>query len=364
MASNAVEYLKNNIKIKDLLEKYGVTEFHGEGKGRCKCPIHGSNNPTSFAYDTEQNLWYCHSGCNTGGDIFDFIITKEHMIGDHAFMQSVHFISELFNIDISNMSIEMRTINYMQETRKWIQQMTKKTTIDDIEPYDIAQLGTLYKLNSYRNFTKETLDYFGIKYCEKAIIYDKISNKEIHINQRIVVPIYHNNMLIGVTMRKTRKQDMIKWLHQPSGIYMGNYIYNSNNIKADKPILITEGCGDVWNAHQNGYDNVCAMFGAHMTDTQESILLSKGYELLLGLDPDYAGIKATQDIYSRLRHKMNIRFLNVPIGQDVGDLTKEKTSNLLNNTLTYLHWLMLEHVDDIVNKNMNMKGWIQKWITN
>jgi DNA primase len=100
-----------------------------------------------------------------------------------------------------------------------------------------------------------------------------------------------------------------------------------------------------------------------MTDTQETILLSKAYELLLALDPDYAGIKAMQDIYNRLKHKMNIRFLNVPIKHDVGDLTKEKTLELLNNTLTYLKWLQLEHVDDIVNKNLNMKGWIKKWIT-
>jgi DNA primase len=169
-------------------------------------------------------------------------------------------------------------------------------------------------------------------------------------------------MLIGVTMRRTTTH-LIKWLHQPSGIYMGNYIYNANNIKLGKPVMITEGCGDVWNAYQNGYDNVVAMFGAHMTDTQETILLSKAYELLLALDPDYAGIKAMQDIYNRLKHKMNIRFLNVPIKHDVGDLTKEKTLELLNNTLTYLKWLQLEHVDDIVNKNLNMKGWIKKWIT-
>jgi DNA primase len=143
---------------------------------------------------------------------------------------------------------------------------------------------------------------------------------------------------------------------------MGNYIYNINKTTSDMPVLIVEGCGDVWNTYQNGYSNVVGMFGAHMTDAQETILLSTTYELILGLDPDYAGIKAMQDIWNRLHLKMNIRFLNVPIRNDVGDLTKEKTLELLNNTLSHIQWLQLEHVNDIVDKNISMKEWINKWI--
>jgi DNA primase len=360
MPNNAVDYLKENINVLELLKLYGVDNYTGTSKVRCKCPIHGGNNPTSFVYDVEKKLWFCHSGCYRGGDIFDFIMMKENL----SFMQSVHYLAELFKFDISSMTIEMRTIDYIQDTRKWIQQMTKHTTVQNIEEYDITQLGKLYGLNSYRNFTEEILDYFMVKYCEKAVICDKISKKEIYVTKRIVVPIYYNDILIGVTMRKTLKHDSPKWLHQPSGIYMGNYIYNINKIKQDKPIMIVEGCGDVWNAYQNGYENTVGMFGAHMTDTQKTILLSTTYELILALDPDYAGIKAMQNIWERLRLKMNIRFLNVPIGQDVGDLTKEKTSELLNNTLSHIQWLQLEHVNDIVDKNINMKGWIQKWIVN
>ncbi len=356
MPNNAVEYLKNNIDFIELLKLYGVDEFHGTEKIRCKCPLHGSNNPTSFIYDTQRKLWYCHSGCFRGGDLFDFIMIKENM----SFAQSVNYIAKLFTIDISNMSIDMRTVNYIQETRKWIRQMVKHTSIDEIKPYDISVLGKLYNLNNYRNFTKETLSYFNVKYCTNATIYDIINNREIQIQERIIVPIYHNNALIGVTMRSTRQNEP-KWLHQPSGIYMGNYVYNEQNIVLDKPLMITEGCGDVWNAYQNGYSNVIAMFGAHMTEMQETILLSKTYNILLALDPDYAGIKAMQNIYERLRFKMNIEFLNVPIGNDVGDLNKEKTKSLLNNILTYKDWSQFEYVDDIINKNISMKDWDCKW---
>jgi DNA primase len=203
MPNNAVDYLKENIDMLEVLKLYGVDEYAGTSKIRCKCPIHGGNNPTSFVYDTEKKLWFCHSGCYRGGDIFDFIMIKENL----SFIQAVNYLADLFKVDISSMTLEMRSIDYIQETKKWMQQMMKRTTINDIEPYDITQLGKLYGLNSYRNFTEEILDYFMVKYCEKAVICDKISKKEIYVTKRIVVPIYHNDILIGVTMRKTLKQD-------------------------------------------------------------------------------------------------------------------------------------------------------------
>lgn len=357
MAHNAVEYLKKNIDVRTLLEHYNARKIHGTHKIRCCCPIHGGDNPTAFVYDTQRKLWYCHTGCKTGGDVFDFVMLMEHI----SFAEAVQYVADMFNYDISNMSIETRTIDYIQETKQWIQQMLKKTIVSELEEYDITQLGTLYKLNSYRNFTKETLEYFGVRYCQSATIYDIINNRELHINKRIVVPVYQNKILVGVTMRRTINEP-VKWIHQPNGIYMGNYIYNIDSIQnITQPLMIVEGTGDVWNAHQNGYTNVVGMFGSHMTEQQEALLITKTYNIILALDPDYAGIKAMQDIYKRLCLKMSITFLNVPIHSDVGDLNKEKTESLINNTLTYSQWQKLEHVNDIIEKNMSMKGWKNKY---
>jgi putative DNA primase/helicase len=46
------------------------------GELRGACPIHGGDGP-NFAVDAGTGVWFCHSACQEGGDVFDFLMRRE-----------------------------------------------------------------------------------------------------------------------------------------------------------------------------------------------------------------------------------------------------------------------------------------------
>ncbi len=43
------------------------------GEWRAPCPLHGSDHRKgSLAINKETGCWFCHSGCGSGGNIFEF----------------------------------------------------------------------------------------------------------------------------------------------------------------------------------------------------------------------------------------------------------------------------------------------------
>ncbi|MDD3414850.1 MAG: CHC2 zinc finger domain-containing protein [Lachnospiraceae bacterium] len=351
---NAVDFILQNVKFNDLLDYYNINyNMHGDMIRAC-CPIHNGTNPTAFVADINKGLYYCHTGCKQGGNIIGFVEKIENI----KFRNAIDKISEIMNIDISNMEI-LNTQKSVDDTKKWIDMMKTKVYKKESEEFDISLFGNLYQINSYRNYSKQTLDKFGVKYCEHATF--KTNGKEIFVDNRIIVPIYYNDLLVGATMRSTKKSQ-IKWLHQPNGIITGNYLYNIDNMQNTliDGIMLVEGCGDVWNAWQCGYDNAVSSFGSNLTTTQENILTTKTYYVILAYDCDYAGIYANIKAYKMLKDKMKINVANIPLFKDIGCLTQKEFNDVIGNLLSFNEWSKQQHIKDIYEK-MTMKEWNKKW---
>jgi DNA primase len=318
---DAVSYIKQIVNPLDLLKHYNakcITESSTDI--RCKCPIHGGDNPTAFVFNKENKLWFCHTRCNTGGDIYDLVMQIEHL----DFVGAVQRIAEIFGINISKMAIKVRTDKTLQDTKKWIQ--TMRDIVDskvENKAFDISILGDLYTIKSYRQFNSETLNHFGIKYCKN--------------NARVVVPIYENKQLVGVTMRRTNKHPA-KWLHQPTGLQMRNILYNFDNVESNQPLIICEGVFDVLGYWQNGFTNVVATFGCHMSEEQEKLILKKTYDIILSYDNDTAGAVGTNNVIKSLKDKVNIRVADLPDGFDPGMASHEQLEHALINALRIHQW--------------------------
>lgn len=318
--NNAVEYLKANADVYMLLQYYNTQSISRSGRDiRCCCPIHRGNNSTAFVFNTSRNLWFCHTGCQEGGDIYDLVMKMESV----SFEESVQRVATILNIDISEMEITLRADSLVRETKQWIETMKMLFCKEKVKSFDISILGKLYTLNSYRHFDKETLGYFDIKYCE--------------LNKRIVVPIYANDILIGVTMRRTTNHPA-KWLHQPSGLVTGNHLYNLNNIKKGEEIILVEGVWDALSYWQTGYENVVASFGCHLSEEQERLILRNTYDLIVSYDSDIAGICGTNNIIERMKHKINIKIASIPQGKDAGELNNKEIINAIQNSKSIKEW--------------------------
>lgn len=314
---NAVNYIKENLTkdlIQELLSKY-CSHISDTGDGfRTNCPIHHGDNPTSFVWNYDNGLWFCHSGSCGGGDIFDFIANIYNLDIETQFKTIVIKTAEELNIDIQGLKMGERASRAIKETRRWIDYMLSKKPKKNL-PYDIKKIGKLKPLNSYRNFTKNTIDYFHGSYSE--------------LYNRIVVPLYdEQNNTVGVSLRRINSKEQAKWLHIPKHLNTRLIIYNQANIDGNK-ITLVEGAFDVWNLYQIGVKNMGATLGAHITKEQEDIILQNYTDVELMFDKDRAGILATIKAIKQLKDKVNLTIRDLGEYNDPGEIPSKEAFNEL-----------------------------------
>ena len=63
---------------------------------------------------------------------------------------------------------------------------------------------------------------------------------------------------------------------------------------------------DCFRVHQAGYHNVVALMGDSLSEVQEQLLLGRLPQLVLMLDGDQAGQRASQQLAARLRRKVSL----------------------------------------------------------
>lgn len=323
---NAVDFIKDRVDFLDLLNHYGARQINSVGDYiRCCCPIHGGDNPTAFVYNKNTKLWYCHTGCDTGGSLFDFVM----LIEDISFVESIAKIAEIFNIDISNMEIAERASQTQREIKQWLEYMRRKKKQKVNRPFDLAELEytDLKQVTSFRHFTGETLEKYQCLLADQIKV--RRDEKVYTLKNRLIVPIYQEGILIGATCRKTKSEDFgAKWTTLPVNIETGIALYNYDSIIKGKPVIVVEGPFDVWNMEQLGFENVVASFGSHLTTDQIKLLQKVTLDLILCYDPDKAGLKATERVLPEVKNKFNTSIMLLPNQKDPGELSEDEISQI------------------------------------
>jgi DNA primase len=318
----ATTLILNNIDVHKILEHYKFNGIKNDGEFiRCCCKIHDGDNPTSFVINTRTGLWFCHSHCG-GGDIFSLVEKLENI----DFISSVKWLSEFFHIDISNLPIKERKLDYMDELQKFIKvvKSKRKKTVNEFS-IDVPIKGVV----SYRKFNPETIKHFNLGFVEKVILKKK-DGEDYTLRNRLVFPVMFEGIQVGISFRRIKHTDYPKWSHQPANIETGDYLYNYDEAK-DKPVItICEGITDVWAFYEIGIPAV-ACFGAHVTPNQYKLLLKTGADLVFSFDGDDAGIKATNNAIKTFKNKANISTIHLNNGEDPENIDREELKKRYDN---------------------------------
>ncbi len=76
IAESEIEKLKQSINLAEVIRARGV-ELKRKGKQLWGlCPFHSEDEP-SFAVDERKGLWKCLGKCQTGGDVFSFVMKAD-----------------------------------------------------------------------------------------------------------------------------------------------------------------------------------------------------------------------------------------------------------------------------------------------
>lgn len=287
---------------RDFFMLHGVKGITKTKDGfRCSCPLHNSNNKTTFGWNDKDKFWYCFVE-NIGGNIVTFV---KYYYNLHTLDEAIKKTASILNINTNGLESGIGELLERVEIKKWINYVNQST--EGIKNFELKTLGARYSLNNYRGFDKEFLDKYNITFLKDL--------------NRICFPFYDiDGNVVGASLRKVNDKDKIKWLHKPIGIATGSLLYNLNNCKGFDTVYIVEGIIDALRLIQLGIPNVVATFGARITKEQFLILSKYFLTLNIAFDNDDAGRLATQKAIHLYKGLININVLQIEGFKDVGGI--------------------------------------------
>jgi DNA primase len=298
--------VKSAISMEQLLEHYGLRDrFKKSGDSLSgPCPIHKGENPTQFRVSVSKNIWNCFSECKRGGNTLDFISRMENVTVHAAALKAI----EWFGIQCIAVSKDSEhDAHYPRDSvrSEVIQKPAPQKPVaasERISPNKPLKfrLDRLEREHPYlveRGLTPETSADFGLGYCTKGMMAERIAIPILNPEGGVVA--YAGR----VPGEPTDAQPKYKL---PQGFRKSLELFNIDRaIKEpmDKPLVIVEGFFDCMKLHQNGCRRVVALMGSSMSNAQEELIrkyTDSRSQVIVMLDEDEAGQTGREDIALRL----------------------------------------------------------------
>jgi len=309
------------------------------------CPFH-KEKTGSFHVSPERGTWHCF-GCGLGGDGFSFIEKIEGV----DFKGALKILAEKAGVQITTIyrsedseevSRKERLHALMSRAGEWYagkfpgspaESYAKKRGLAD-ETIRNWRLGfapeawrTLLEALAAEGFSTQELLAAGlIKEADgkPGTYYDRFRN-------RLMFPIRDAaGRVVAFTGRALADDDLAKYLNSPetelyhkSDILFGMDIAK-DAIRVRKFTMLVEGQIDVLHAHQAGFTNAVALSGTALTDRHLGLMKRFSENLMLVLDADPAGLKATaRSAALALAQGLRVKAARLPKGKDPADLISE-----------------------------------------
>jgi DNA primase len=292
--------VKAAITMEQVLEHYGILDKFKPGTDSLNgpCPIHKGSNPTQFRVSLSKNIWNCFSECKHGGNVLDFIAEMENVSIHAAALKAI----EWFNLDPEAMAANSDKVESGETERpapapkvapvaeKSVPNTPLKFRLDKLErehPY----------LTEQRGLTLETIVDFGIGFCSKGMMADRIAIPIHNVKGEVVA---YAGRFPGEPGEDTPKYKL------PPGFRKSQELFNLDRAvkePANQPLIIVEGFFDAMKLHQHGCRKVVALMGSTMSAAQEELIrqhTNRQSHVIVMLDENDAGKAGCEDIACRL----------------------------------------------------------------
>lgn len=334
--------LRAKLKIADVLSMYNV-KFKVKGdRATAFCPLpghkgsgDGKRHSPSFSVHLGKGIFQCFS-CGGKGNVLDFACLMEGgSPDDPAFLRKTALrLQETF----------AATEKPAQPSAKFPAASDVKAPQNELEPSDSGivnapldfELKHLDPHHAYlpsRGFDKETITHFGLGFCSKGMMADRIAiplhdagGKLIGYAGRVVDDEKVSDENPKYRFPGTRERNGQTYLFRKS-----EFLYNGHRIK--KPIddlIIVEGFASVWWLSQHGYNNVVGLMGGSISSRQTELvngLLNPGGRLWIFTDGDPAGEHGAHDVFSHVAPSRSVRWIKID-GRQPTSLSADELSTV------------------------------------
>jgi DNA primase len=298
--------VKAAITMEQVLTHYDVLDrFKRSGDSLSgPCPIHQGENPTQFRVSISKSIWNCFSQCKCGGNVLDFISRMENVSIHGAALKAIKW----FDLNPESMSVntdEERQIDAPKEdtvsrpkpVAKKAVVVPEKSTPNPPLKFRLDKLERDHPYLTERGLTLETIMDFGVGYCSKGMMVERIAIPIRNADGQVVA---YAGRVVDESDEDTPKYKL------PPGFKKRLELYNLDRAieeSEDKPLVIVEGFFDCMMLHQHGCRKVVALMGDSMSTDQEELIrqhTTKKSHVIVMLDENDAGKAGRDDIACRL----------------------------------------------------------------
>jgi DNA primase len=313
----SIDDIKSRIDIVDLVSE--TVQLRRSGKSYTGfCPFHPNSRTPAFVVFPESGTWRCFGQCNEGGDIFKFVMKKENW----DFPEALRYLAERAGVQLKPPTPEEQVA---AEEHDELRSLLEEAVVF----YRHQLLNTapgkdaLAYLRTKRGLKDETIEAFGLGYApggwelttqhfkskgfteELLLACGLVSQSEsgsVHdrFRHRVMFPIRdERGRMAGFGARILNPDDVPKFLNSPQTALFdkGRLLYGLDRarkaIRSDDQAVIVEGYLDVIAVHQAGFANAVSPMGTALTEQQLYLLKRFSRRIILALDSDAAGDKAT-----------------------------------------------------------------------
>lgn len=346
-----IQQVKEAVNIVDIIGQY-VELKHAGNSHKGLCPFHGESSPSFFVSEAMQR--YKCFGCQETGDVFNFLEKYEGV----TFYEALQQLAEK-----SGITLETTTRSKEDEEREEILEvlqltsayyhyvLTKHTAGQEARAY-LKERGTnnesitLFQLGYSLNAWEGLMSYlhkkkkFPLSTLEKAglIIKGKTGKYYDRFRGRIMFPLKnHRGKVVGFSGRLLdAAAKEAKYINSPETLlyHKSQMLYGYSEllqfIRKENAIVLVEGEFDVISSIQAHVNNVAAIKGSSLTPEHVHLLQRTVGSIILSLDTDSAGVKATKRAIDVIKQAaktstqapMDLRIAVLPEGKDPDDLVK------------------------------------------
>lgn len=292
MSSQWVDFadIKGSVDIKQVLDHYRVRLKRVRKeylRGLCPLPTHGSaQSRESFGVDTGRNVWACHSASccqarqgKVGGNILDLVACMEAC-------------------SIREAALRLRRWSDVSVETGLRDQLVSKGKRSGRSQEELPRLSFTLRLQWHpyleqRGIQRQTAAWFGVGYYGGSGF----------LRGRMVFPIHDEGGELVAYAGRTMDGREPRYLFPP-GFHKSQVVFNLHRAvefaaRQGGVAIVVEGFFDCLKVHQAGYGNVVALMGASVSDRQSELLHTYFRELVVMLDGDEAGRRASRMLAAR-----------------------------------------------------------------
>ena len=309
--------IKDRVTMADVLGYYGLLDkLQRKGDNLVgACPIHGGKNKSQFHVSLSKNNFNCFGDCHAGGNVLDFVGKMEKV----ELRQAALLLQEWFEIKPDN----------TKETKKKEapSQALKENLSNPPLAFSLKNLDKEHHYLKERGLQARTIDYFGLGYCRKGLMKDRVA---IPIHNELGELVAYLGRWPGDPPKEEPKYKLPKGFHK--SLVLFNFHQAKESTQKDGLILV-EGVFDCLKVWQAGFPNVAALLGSSLSSEQEDLIVKalgpKGRVLLM-FDQDSAGCACRAEVLNRLSQKLFVKVIDLgPEGAQPDSLTEAEIKEKL-----------------------------------